>query len=397
MPGSKRAKLQWLLAERRKAADWKKQSNVTQKHATGPSGPTQVDDWLYESRIKLATEIVARTTTPYREDQLTRSGHLQTTYRYQIAKFKQGIVCTNGTTHLSVFDGAGLRQDDFSTRKYATARWAALLTPMQRLPFGVDRSVSGLSACLYGNVENTAGNYGHWLVDGLSRLFLITRFYPLDSFDHFIVPRLRYDFQRESLLALGIPLGKLVELDPLDVVSFEHLICTSTPRGKNSSVVPGWMIDDYRQALFGNNEQSQPVKRARRLYVSRRDANSRKFTNEATIIAALERRGFDSVELSKYDFAGKVKLFAEAECVVSLTGAGLTNLMFCPSGICMLELLPDSYINYFYTTIGAHLDFHYRYIIFKSRRVLSRLNRYYGNYYLDVSRIEAALDEAGVT
>jgi hypothetical protein len=61
----------------------------------------------------------------------------------------------------------------------------------------------------------------------------------------------------------------------------------------------------------------------------------------------------------------------------------------------MLELLPDSYINYFYTTIGAHLGFHYRYIIFKSRRMLSRLNRYYGNYYLDVDRIEAALDEAG--
>jgi hypothetical protein len=399
IPRSKRNKLQWLLAERRKAANWKRSADVT-RSAGGPTGPVAINEWQYDSSIQLPPGIIERTTAPYYEDHLNESGYLETAFRYQIAEYKQGIVYTNGTTHLSVFDGAGVRQEEFTTRKYAGSRFSTLLTPMQRLPFGIDRSVNGLSACLYGNVENTTGNYGHWLIDGLSRLFLLTRFYPLDSIDHFIVPRLKYDFQLDSLLALGIPQNKLVELDPLEVVSFERLVCTSAPRGICSSVIPGWIIDDFRKAVFGDAaafSSSPKGTGARRLYVSRRDANSRKFKNEEAIIARLERRGFESVELSDFDFAGKIKLFAEAECVVSLTGAGLSNLVFCPRGICVLELLPDSNINYFYTTIAAHLELDYRYIIFESRKLLSKLNRYYGNFYLGVDRIEAVLDEAGVT
>ncbi|MGQ7846322.1 glycosyltransferase family 61 protein [Granulosicoccus sp. 3-233] len=335
------------------------------------------EQWDYTSQVSMPEALLEGEGTRFRQDQKLPDGRLQATYQYQSAIYHEASFCSNGVTHVSVFDRHDRRVPEFSYAKYGK------VVPVSR-HLDIDRYVPGTTLSLYGNVENTAGNIGHWMIDGLARLFLALRHHDLTSIDHVLVPKLKYGFQRESLLELGIPSHKIVEIDVLECVRCERLIVTTAPRGFSSSNTPGWLIDGFRQALL---PAKGAVAAGKRIYISRRDAGSRKFVNEEEIIACLEKFGFEPVEMSSYDFNDKIALFAQAEMIVGLTGAGLTNLMLCRSDACVLELFPASYVTYFYTSIACYLGMDYQYLVFDNDSVLSSMNRYYGNLSLDTDML----------
>ena len=303
-------------------------------------------------------------------------------FSYQSSLIPNGKLLSNGVTHVSIYDASGNLLPEFSTQKYIQKKKSQLsLVPIEHVP--------GITANLYGNVENTAGNYGHWMIDALARIFLIERNHSLDDIDYFLVPILKYDFQMDSLVACGIPEEKVLQIDTLQCNSFENLLCVTAPREVSSGVCPAWAIEGYRNRLLN---KSNTGKMPTRLYISRKDASSRNFTNEPQLIELLESYGFQSVELSKFNFAEKVSLFANAECVVGLTGAGLTNLMFCPEGASVLELMPGSNVNYLYTSIYGRLNLNYESLIFHTGDLLSKINKYQGNLFLEPAVLEASLN-----
>lgn len=367
------------------------QSNAEEVEPTGV-GPEPVvrsghEQWEYNSLVRMPEELLKGEGTRFRQDRKLPDGSLQSTYQYQSAIYHEAALCSNGVSHVSLFDRHDRRVPEFSYAKYGK------LVPETR-QIKVSRYLPGTTLSLYGNVENTAGNIGHWMIDGLARLFLALRHHDLGSVDHVLVPKLKYGFQRESLLELGIPGHKIVEIDVLDCVRCERLLVTTAPRGYSSSNTPGWLIDGFRQTLL---PAKSTIASGKRIYISRRDAGSRKFVNEEEIIACLEKFGFEAVEMSNYDFNGKVALFAQAEIIVGLTGAGLTNLMLCRSDATVLELFPASYVTYFYTSIACYLGMDYQYLVFDNDSMLSNMNKYYGNLSLDVSvlaeKISSILDE----
>ncbi len=345
------------------------------------------EQWEYHSLVRMPEELLEGEGTRFRQDRKLPDGSLQSTYQYQSAIYHEAAFCSNGVSHVSLFDRHDRRVPDFSYAKYGK------LVPENR-PFKVSRYLPGTTLSLYGNVENTAGNIGHWMIDGLARLFLALRHHDLASIDHVLVPKLKYGFQRESLLELGIPGHKIVEIDVLQCVRCERLLVTTAPRGYSSSNTPGWLIDGFRESLL---PVKSTIATGKRIYISRRDAGSRKFVNEEEIIACLEKFGFEAVEMSSYDFNGKVALFAQAEMIVGLTGAGLTNLMLCRSDASVLELFPASYVTYFYTSIACYLGMDYQYLVFDNDSMLSSMNKYYGNLSLDTSvlteKISSMLDQ----
>ena len=342
--------------------------------------------WHYDSEVPVSLEIMSQCAVHYSQDNHLDSGHLQTRFSYRLTEVPMASLCSNGTTHVSIFDARDICIPDLSYVKY---RRSQRRSAFARRHLAIDQYVEGLSLNLYGNVENAAGNYGHWMVDGIGLLYLALQHYSLEQFDQFVVPAMKYDFQRDSLLAIGIPAEKIMEIPPLSCFRFERLLCATAPRGVSSSNTPGWLIDGYRQALL----PAATSPRGRRLYISRRDAGSRKFINEEDIIALLEKYGFESVEMSNHDFAEKVALFADAECIIGLTGAGLTNLMFCQSDARIVEMFPASYVTYFYASMAGHLGLNYRPLIFENHSVLSSVNKYYGNLSLDIALLEQCVED----
>ncbi len=350
---------------------------------------TRTFAWQFEATVPLDPEVFARKSVQYSQDAFLDTGHLQTHFDYQLADVPMASLCSNGVTHVSVFDAQDRYLPQYSYVKYQRGGNSASIKTRH---LAISEVYSGVTLNLFGTVENVAGNYAHWIVDGVGLLYLALQHYTLQQIDYFLVPTLKYDFQRDVLLAIGVPRQKIIEIPPLACWRFERLLCATAPRGVSSGNTPGWLIDGYRASLLPGSASPG----GRRLYISRRDAGSRKFINEEQIISMLARYDFESVEMSQYDFAQKIALFAQADVIVGLTGAGLTNMMFCKPSAQIIELFPASYVTYIYASMAGHLGLDHRALIFENDSVLSDMNKYYGNLSLDVSLLErhvAALDE----
>lgn len=67
----------------------------------------------------------------------------------------------------------------------------------------------------------------------------------------------------------------------------------------------------------------------KRIFISRRDAPSRKILNENEIFELFKAKGFERYDTGKMLVAEQIALFAQAEMVVGEHGAGLTGVLFC--------------------------------------------------------------------
>ena len=76
-------------------------------------------------------------------------------------------------------------------------------------------------------------------------------------------------------------------------------------------------------------------------YISRKDSNNRKILNEEEVIDILNEYGYKSYELSKLSFNEQVKLFNNSKYILTMHGAGLTNLVFSQKGQTVIEITPN--------------------------------------------------------
>ena len=303
------------------------------------SSESNVDSWSFKESRKIDIDYVKQSHVGMVEDSIEGDGFAHTNINYQIQKLYDASSYTNGSTHRSVFARSGERMTLYS----ASRLWPGMSVPSKQwLP--VNRTVKGVTANLFGNVASGDGNYFHWLVDSLSRIFIIERFYPLDSIDCVLVPPLKYDFHWDSLIALGFEKSQIIEMSPLDCMKFECLVVSSPPRGRNSAIAPGWMIDRFNETIGVKAEQVKSTA-GKQVFISRRDAPKRMFENEKEICEFFRNRGFDVVELASLTLYEKIAVFRDAEVIVSQTGAGLTNLMFCQPNVKVLEIVDRNFVH----------------------------------------------------
>lgn len=346
-----------------------------------PSGKISCHKWDYTATTQIPTDIVERDATNPLRDQHDSSGVTHTRHNYRIARVTNACLYTNNINHRTIYSSNGVSIPELSFAKSRAPTELHLRHP-------VSRHIPGLTASVFGTVAIASGNYGHWMIDGLSRLLLMQQSTRLSDIDSIATPTFKYDFQQESLKALGFKPEQFVQIPALECVQFDELLCTSAPRGTSSTLCPGWIVDEYRQLI---PKQEQTPARKKRLYISRKDASSRNLVNEDEVIAVLEQYDFESIELSKFNFLEKIALFQHAECVVGLTGAGLTNTMFCDKGTKFMELFPPSFVHYLYSSIAAHLNLDYQHLTLKNASSLSRFNKYYGDLHLNTDLLEQSL------
>ena len=203
-----------------------------------------------------------------------------------------------------------------------------------------------------------APNYYHWLHDVVLRLHDVIKRLPPDT--HFVVPPHRRDFQDDALAVVGVSPDRLLELDSGRVARFENLYFSppSAQTGLDSPEADVWFRD---HAL---NAYGIPLGRpSRRIYISRREASYRRIANEAEVEALLRDLGFEIHQLEQYSLRDQVALFAEAEGVVSAHGAGLTNMIFSPPGLAVLDIFEPTRFNKCFWSMSTALGHRYWYLI----------------------------------
>ncbi len=352
------------------------------------SSDERLDTWQFKETREVDVEFFKSNTPPLTENLLTDDGVVEVKHEYHIHRLHGATSYTNESTHRSIFNNQGKRvQSISSTRKGAHA------PSTLRLP--VSRTVTGVTANLYGNMAVSEGNYFHWLVDAMSRIFILEQFYNLDQIDQVLVPPLKYDFHWDGLAALGFDRDRIVELTALECIEFECLLASTPPRGSSSVLVPGWIIDGYEKTLKRTAKTMNSIA-GKRVYVSRRDAPTRMFSNEEEVCEFLEGRGFDIVEMSPLDLPNKIAVFRDADVIISQTGAGLTNLMFCHENPTVIELVDERFVYLPYASLAWFKKANYHAHFFSNESVLGKANAMVSKSHLDIKELEKTLVKMGV-
>ena len=358
---------------------FKKSSDLGQNLPPDPA----VANWRSQETRAIEVNYFNLGTAILVEDRVLDDGLVHTQHEHVVHKMYAATSYTNESTHRSVFARTGERIGRLSYNR------GKVRVPSRRR-LAVSKIVSGVTANLYGNVAAAEGNYFHWFVDALSRLFLIERFYSLDKIDYLLVPPLKYDFQWDSLAALGFERSQIIELRPLECLQFECLLASSAPRGKSSAIAPGWAIDRYNKTLR-EKAASTPSVAGKKVYISRRDAPNRMFLNENEVCDFLEKRGFDIIELTPLTLFQKIAVFRDADLIISQTGAGLTNLMFCHSKVKVLELVDKRFVYPSYASLAVHGGGKHYAHFFSNDSALGRANAMVAKSSLNIDDFEKSL------
>jgi len=121
-----------------------------------------------------------------------------------------------------------------------------------------------------------------------------------------------------------------IKVERLVVPSFRH-----GPNGLMSATGCRWL----RQRIFSNlpDVESKQLSFSSKIYISRPKTVGRYLINEDEVLEALTPFGFVAYTLENLSLSDQVKLFSQAEIVVSAHGAGLTNMIFAQNLI-VIEL-----------------------------------------------------------
>jgi len=189
-------------------------------------------------------------------------------------------------------------------------------------------------------------NYWHWLFDSIVKFAFLEKKFELKEIKNFLVPSLKYKYQKETLEHLGIDLSICLDSQIYKHISADRIIATTHPYmfknpTKDILDIPPWIIfwlrTKYKHLIC------KKIKFPRKIYIDRSDSinsayGQRIIKNEEEIKNLLKKKGFYNFRLSDLSFKDQVNLFYNCSVIIGLHGAGFANLVFCKSGVKIVEL-----------------------------------------------------------
>ena len=130
----------------------------------------------------------------------------------------------------------------------------------------------------------------------------------------------------------------------------------------------------------------------RRVFLSRADASRRRLKNEANLDAVLRNHGFETVVANDLTWFEQLALFHNVSHLVSIHGAGLTNMLMMPAGSRVLEIrdssesTPDCYL-----TLASACGHDYYYAL--SQRIDSSASIHEGDVTISPVALDQAIDQ----
>jgi len=190
-----------------------------------------------------------------------------------------------------------------------------------------------------------ANNFHHWNYDILPRLGLLRKAGLLETMDHLIIHHKGLPFQREGLERFGIDPARIVNShgEPAFHLEAEVLYVPSLP--EDLGTISPWVLDFLRETfLCQSSVQGAPEK----IFVSRRNAPSRRIINEREVMSEIYRRGYVEFIPEDHSMAQTAQYFSAARSLVSVHGSGLSNLAFVTGQAKVLDIMAPYHQDAYY-------------------------------------------------
>jgi capsular polysaccharide biosynthesis protein len=101
----------------------------------------------------------------------------------------------------------------------------------------------------------------------------------------------------------------------------------------------------------------------KRLYISRSAARDRRISDESSLAPLLAEYGFTWLRLEQLAFRQQIELFANADVVCGLHGAGLANALFMRPESKMIEIFDPGYPEICWWTAASVSGIDYYYLL----------------------------------
>ncbi len=218
-------------------------------------------------------------------------------------------------------------------------------------------------------------NYFHWVTDVLPKL-IIAKEKKLLKNKTIILPNYKSQFQLDSIkkitknVVYNNTYSKDLIVKNLLYVSELHL--SGYPRKIYLKKIRSKFARDY-------NFTKKPIK----IYISRSNSDRRKLTNESKLIKILKKKKFKILKMEKINFDDQINYCLRASIIISLHGAGLTNLIWMKKKTKLIEIRgsEDKNLNPYFV-MSKHLGIKYYYFLAK-KNFLSYFFSHQ-NYELDI-------------
>jgi capsular polysaccharide biosynthesis protein len=195
---------------------------------------------------------------------------------------------------------------------------------------GPIRDVPGRSV-----VVGSGANHYHWLIDYLPRLLLAQK-YAGGAWPKVVINSDPTEVQLESLRLAGIGREQMVEVGPDESVRCEQALF---PWLLAQNTLPHPALVDLLRALF---ERPRALG-SRRVYLSRRDARSRRLSNESELIELITQHGFEVHVPGAMKLQAQMDVCAEAAVLLAVHGAAMANMVFCPPKATVIEIFTPAF------------------------------------------------------
>lgn len=268
---------------------------------------------------------------------------------YKIFKIKDGRVFTNAVDDAAyIFKNFLLPEPSYQYRNSINSHIKNNITLKYGTPSFIKNIEGNVLSLLSGGAANN--NYGHWLTDVLPRFYLFNKFYSTKKIDFFLVPNFEFSYQKDTLKILGIEKKKIISSKDYRHIQANNLFATSHPCNHHPERIPEWSIKFLRNTFLTKKNIRNNKYFPKKIYLDRDDVNlssnnnitkyknCRLLLNEEEIKKYLQNIGFVIIKPQKLRFIDQVKLFSNAQIIVSLYGAGLSNIIFCRQNTRIIEI-----------------------------------------------------------
>ena len=194
-----------------------------------------------------------------------------------------------------------------------------------------------------------ADNFHHWLYDCLPRIHQLKHSGKFETIDYFLIAHSGLPFQLQSLFLTGIDLSKIInpKKGGIPFYQAETLVVPSLPSPLGT--VSPWVVD-FLDNLFSRGAEKNPA--YTRIYISRRNAPSRKIINNEAFLSLLKRYGIVEIFPEDYEVSAFAAIVANAHFIISIHGSGLSNLCFASAGCVVVDILAPWHQDSYYWMIS---------------------------------------------
>jgi len=239
--------------------------------------------------------------------------------------------------------------------------------------------------------DEWSSNHYHLHVDLLPRLLFLNKS-DLTQLTLILPDKIYIKESIHSILNIfGFTFKKVLFIKPNEIFFVKH--CLFISKTATTGLVHAPLMLQLKERL--SIPKNMVIKFPKRLYVKRKNTTNRIVLNGEIVEKVLkENYGFESVDFDAYKIEDQAKLAADAEIMVGMHGAGLTNILYMPKGGKLVEFRRDGiHLNHCYWHLASSIGIEYS-IVFGEPDEKSKVLEGLGcNLTIDINQLKTVLDK----